>query len=176
MRPQPQHAGNGGQNGGNISFEEARRRGIFQTCRQKWQRGHRCESGVVRQEVRRRVSKGESAIHIISDLVQSLESLDPSDEDATYPADTHAIEAAVQELEDRLGTCDRNTKSDENDANMTGHIMSHFSAPGTSAPTPVNWMDMGATGATFGTGFTNVETNLMSITYSMSPSHLDNTR
>ena len=37
-------------------------------------------------------------------------------------------------------------------------------------------MDIGAKGDTFSTDFTNVEKNLMYITYSISTSHLENTR
>ena len=55
------------------TFEESRRRNECHKCRTPWRPGHRCKSGSIRNQVRQRMINGESAVHVMSDFVASLE-------------------------------------------------------------------------------------------------------
>ena len=55
------------------TFEESRRRNECHKCRAPWSPGHRCKAGSIRNQVRQRMINGESAVHVMSDFVASLE-------------------------------------------------------------------------------------------------------
>ena len=83
------------------TFEEARRRNECHKCGARWSPGHRCRPGAIRQHMRERLKDGESAVHLVSDLVLGLEGeLDTSvtNGDETPPigsADTAKSETKV---------------------------------------------------------------------------------
>ena len=73
------------------SFAESRRRNECHKCRARWTPGHRCQSGAIRNHVRHRMRNGESAVHIVSDLVLGMEGEfeeDPSQEGTSSAQDS----------------------------------------------------------------------------------------
>ena len=98
------------------TFEESRRKGICHMCKQKWHPGHRCKSGFIHGYVRDRFKKGDSAVHIVSDLVLGLEGeaneVDDGSTSSAGEADGNEEQIQFGEVQDDLSLYDQLT-SDE---------------------------------------------------------------
>lgn len=57
----------------NYRSQESRGQKICHQCKKKWIPGHRCKPGKVQAYVKYQLHRGQSAIHIVSELVQTLE-------------------------------------------------------------------------------------------------------
>lgn len=56
------------------TFKEARQMGLCLKCHAKWTPNHRCTQGAIHRNFRDRLKEGESAVHLVSCLVNALES------------------------------------------------------------------------------------------------------
>ena len=56
-----------------MSFEESRKRSLCHKCGDHWKPGHRCRPGSIRKFFHERMRKGESAVHLMSDMVLNME-------------------------------------------------------------------------------------------------------
>lgn len=89
-------------------------------CGSQWRPGHRCENGQTRSHIRDRLRKGDNHVHIISDLVNSIEEATETslDEQEDLTNDPH-----LAELDRLVGTEDEY----DNAATETGFITTHIS-------------------------------------------------
>ena len=70
------------------SFSDSQRKGICHRRKEKWHPGHRCKHGSIHNYVRDRLKNGDAAVHIVSDLVLSMEG-DASDDVIPSASDEH---------------------------------------------------------------------------------------
>ena len=134
------------------TFEESRRKGICHVSKLKWRPGHRCKPGSVHGYVRDRFKKGDSAVHIVSDLVMGLEG-DPrgENEDESPPSiddeEQKVDEVRFGEAPDELSLYDQLTDVESAEATdfvesvdkecFTNHLSAAFSE---SDPVPAQDM------------------------------------
>lgn len=82
------------------TFEEARQMKLCFKCWDSWFRGHRCRPGSIRTNMRDRIKDGQSAVHLVSCLVDMLE-FDESEEVLNEEGKpTHIVEGTQDALEE----------------------------------------------------------------------------
>lgn len=96
------------------TFEDARRRNLCFKCHGKWSRGHKCAEGSIRSNMRDRILNGQSAVHLVSCLVDLLECEETNTEEKEDSFPTHLAEDANDALAefDSYHLAVRNSRTD----------------------------------------------------------------
>lgn len=96
-------------------------------CGAQWSPGHRCTPGSIRTQVRDRIGRGENHVHIISDLLKSIEEPDNA---SSNDQNSQQNETATHLAEfDQVMKSDGPTPNDETDNQYyTAHISSIMNA------------------------------------------------
>ena len=75
------------------SFAESRRKSECHRCGEPWKPGHRCRPGAFKSNIRSRLAAGETAVHLMHELVEELEG--DSTPDPTHCADTPIVASTI---------------------------------------------------------------------------------
>ena len=73
---------------GIMTFEEARKLGLCQWCGDKWAKNHICKAEAIKEKTRQRLKNGESAVHIISDIIKEREHYEATTSDTDSESDS----------------------------------------------------------------------------------------
>ena len=122
--------------GGNSSSKKGDE--CFKCGHRPWKPGHKCRPGAIKQNISKRLHNGTSAVHIIGELVQSMEN-EPveEDDDAEQSDDSNEDTAEANHFDSMVFTDEDNKEFEEAEsAYYTHHLESAMSKMNFQSGTP----------------------------------------